>query len=125
MPTIPKGLDPADRQRMQARRKTALRTFEAMSVLDMAKGAMDSLSGGGGDNDFGGRGSDFYDGAEEQLGAFGGGVGGAMEDDGYRVGSLAGGSGGGKGKGKGKGSKKRGGSGSGGGGGGGKKSKRH
>lgn len=40
MPSIPKGLDPADGKKMQARRKTAIRTFEAMSVLDISKGMM-------------------------------------------------------------------------------------
>lgn len=40
MPSIPKGLDPADGKKMQQRRKTAIRTFEAMSVLDISKGMM-------------------------------------------------------------------------------------
>eukprot|EP00428_Durinskia_dybowskii_P079997 CAMPEP_0170432968 /NCGR_PEP_ID=MMETSP0117_2-20130122/42244_1 /TAXON_ID=400756 /ORGANISM="Durinskia baltica, Strain CSIRO CS-38" /LENGTH=933 /DNA_ID=CAMNT_0010692679 /DNA_START=51 /DNA_END=2853 /DNA_ORIENTATION=- len=40
LPSIPKGLDPTDLKKMQQRRKTAIRTFEAMSVLDISKGAM-------------------------------------------------------------------------------------
>ena len=52
MPSIPKGLAAADSKQMQQRRKTAIRTFEAMSVLDMSKAIMmdkgDGTGGGGG-----------------------------------------------------------------------------
>jgi hypothetical protein len=39
-PAIPKGLPPADAKKMSQRRKMAIRTFEAMSVLDISKGMM-------------------------------------------------------------------------------------
>ena len=38
--SIPKGLDSADAKKMSQRRKTAIRTFEAMTVLDISKGIM-------------------------------------------------------------------------------------
>lgn len=40
MPGIPKGLDPVASKLMKQRRKVAIRTFEAMSVLDISKGMM-------------------------------------------------------------------------------------
>jgi len=40
MKTIPKGLDPSDAKKMQVRRRVAVSTFEAMSVLDVSKGIM-------------------------------------------------------------------------------------
>jgi hypothetical protein len=40
LPAIPKGLPPADAKKMSQRRKMAIRTFEAMSVLDISKGMM-------------------------------------------------------------------------------------
>ncbi len=40
MPGIPKGLDPVASKLMKQRRKVAIRTFEAMSVLDISKRMM-------------------------------------------------------------------------------------
>ena len=41
MQTIPKGLDPLETKAMERRRKITMKTMEAMSVLDMAAGAME------------------------------------------------------------------------------------
>ena len=38
---IPSGLDPVESKAMEKRRKIAVKTMEAMSVLDMAAGAME------------------------------------------------------------------------------------
>lgn len=38
---IPVGLDPSEAKAMERRRKVAVKTMEAMSVLDMAAGAME------------------------------------------------------------------------------------
>lgn len=38
---IPSGLDPVESKKIQRRRKTTIKTMEAMTVLDVSKGMMD------------------------------------------------------------------------------------
>ena len=40
IPDIPSGLDKDDTKQMKMRRKIAIKTFEAMSVLDVSRGLM-------------------------------------------------------------------------------------